>query len=71
VSIYFRVVITEVPCDQIKKNRVGENDGLNQLKHQNSTILVTRFFLIDRTLLLPTKTLDGHSQLGPKNIVNA
>jgi hypothetical protein len=34
-----------VPCDQIKKKiRVGENGGLNQSKHQNSTIQVTRFF---------------------------
>jgi hypothetical protein len=43
-----------VPCDQIKKiNRVGENGGLNQSKHQNNTIQVTRFFfLIDRTLLV-------------------
>jgi hypothetical protein len=39
-----------VPCDQIKKIRLGENGGLNQSKHQNSTIQVTRFFLIDRTL---------------------
>jgi hypothetical protein len=29
----------QIPCDQIKKNiRVGENGGLNQSKHQNSTI---------------------------------
>jgi hypothetical protein len=28
-----------------KKIRVGENGGLNQSKHQNSTIQVTRFFL--------------------------
>jgi hypothetical protein len=27
-----------------KKIRVGENGGLNQSKHQNSTIQVTRFF---------------------------
>jgi hypothetical protein len=32
-----------VPCDQ-KKKRVGENGGLNQSEHQNSTIQVTRFF---------------------------
>jgi hypothetical protein len=35
-----------LPCDRIKKNRVGENGGLNQSKHQNSTIQVTRFFFI-------------------------
>jgi hypothetical protein len=35
-----------IPCDRIKKNRVGENGGLNQSKHQNSTIQVTRFFFI-------------------------
>jgi hypothetical protein len=34
------------------KVRVGENGGLNQSKHQNSTIQVTRFFLFDRTLPL-------------------
>jgi hypothetical protein len=28
------------------KIRVGENGGLNQSKHQNSTIQVTRFFFI-------------------------
>jgi hypothetical protein len=29
----------QIRCDQIKKNiRVGENGGLNQSKHQNSTI---------------------------------
>jgi hypothetical protein len=46
-------VIYIVPCHQIKKIRVGENGGLNQSKHQNSTIQVTRFFLIDRTLYSP------------------
>jgi hypothetical protein len=35
----------KLPCYQIKKKiRVGENGGLNQSKHQNSTIQVTRFF---------------------------
>jgi hypothetical protein len=33
-----------IPCDRIKKNRVGENGGLNQSKPQSSTIQVTRFF---------------------------
>jgi hypothetical protein len=33
-----------------KKNRVGENGGLNQSKHQNTTTQVTRFLLFDRTL---------------------
>jgi hypothetical protein len=28
-----------------KKIRVGENGGLNQSKHQDSTIQVTRFFV--------------------------
>jgi hypothetical protein len=46
-SIFFKrkIVMKVVPCDQIKKQiRVSENGGLNQLKHQSSTIQVTRFF---------------------------
>jgi hypothetical protein len=39
------MIATLLPCDQIqKKIRVGENGGLNQSKHQNSTIQVPRLF---------------------------
>jgi hypothetical protein len=43
--------------DLQKFNRVEELicDRLNQSKHQNSTIQVTRFFLFDRTLLSALK----------------
>jgi hypothetical protein len=59
---------TQVPCDQIKKKiRVGENGGLNQSKHQNSTIQVTRFFfLIDHL----TYTSTVHSQLISTSILS-
>jgi hypothetical protein len=39
------IIAIQVPSDRIKKNTVGENGGLNQSKHQNSTIQVIRFFL--------------------------
>jgi hypothetical protein len=40
-----------VPCDRIKKIRVGENGGLNQSKHQNHHNPGNSIFLFDRTLL--------------------
>jgi hypothetical protein len=54
-KVFDTVEVTDafkIPCDRIKKIRVSENGGLNQSKHQNSTIQATRFFfLFDRTLL--------------------
>jgi hypothetical protein len=35
------IIAIQIPSDRIKKKiRVGENGGLNQSKHQNSTIQV-------------------------------
>jgi thioredoxin-related protein len=43
LRLYFEMIYIYIPCDQIKKIRVGGNDDLNQSKHQNCTIQVTRF----------------------------
>jgi hypothetical protein len=53
-KFFILIIIQWVVCIRIsiclyraikkKKIRVGENGGLNQSKHQNSTIQVTRFF---------------------------
>jgi hypothetical protein len=51
-KVFDTVEVTDafkIPCDRIKKIRVSENGGLNQSKHQNSTIQATRFFFFIRS----------------------